>query len=54
MGLAGRRRVESEFSFSNRLRKIEDLYEEVVNVRWQNAYRKFGKTYHRVTEDAFK
>jgi glycosyltransferase involved in cell wall biosynthesis len=54
MGLAGRRRVESEFSFSNRLRKIEDLYEEVVNVQWPNAYRKFGKTYHRVTEDAFK
>ena len=33
MGLAGRRRVEEHFSFSQRLRRIEGLYEEIVNKR---------------------
>ena len=37
MGRAGRRRVESQFSFSDRLRRVEDLYEEVITVRPQNA-----------------
>lgn len=33
MGEEGRKRVEREFSFAVRLRKIEDLYEDVLGVR---------------------
>jgi glycosyltransferase involved in cell wall biosynthesis len=33
MGRAGRRRVESEFSFSHRLRHVEDLYEQILRSR---------------------
>lgn len=33
MGEEGRKRVEREFSFTNRLRKIEDLYEDVLGVQ---------------------
>jgi len=32
MGRAGRRRVESEFSFSHRMRRIEDLYEQILHL----------------------
>jgi glycosyltransferase involved in cell wall biosynthesis len=32
MGRAGRQRVEGEFSFSRRLRRIEDLYEQVLHL----------------------
>ena len=30
MGIAGRKRVESDFSFAGRLRRIEALYEEII------------------------
>ena len=33
MGAAGRRRVESNFSFTGRLTRVEDLYERVVEAR---------------------
>jgi glycosyltransferase involved in cell wall biosynthesis len=33
MGQAGRQRVESEFSFSRRLRRVEDLYEQILRSR---------------------
>jgi glycosyltransferase involved in cell wall biosynthesis len=33
MGAAGRRRVEREFSFTDRLSRVEDLYERVVAAR---------------------
>ena len=31
MGIAGRKRVETEFSFARRLQKVEDLYAALVN-----------------------
>ena len=33
MGQAGRKRVESEFDFASRLRRVEDLYESVLSLR---------------------
>lgn len=37
MGAAGRERVEKEFSFSTRLRRIESLYERVLGVEGQSG-----------------
>jgi glycosyltransferase involved in cell wall biosynthesis len=50
---AGRRRIESEFSFSNRLRRVEDLYAALVATLPQpGRFKGYGRTVKAVDGEA--
>jgi glycosyltransferase involved in cell wall biosynthesis len=50
---AGRRRIESEFSFSNRLRRVEELYAALVATLPQpGRFKGYGRTVKAVDGEA--